>query len=443
MPAPEQLARDLRARVAKAQSERLPSVSAAVVRKGEVLWEGALGLADVEARTDATTDTQYRIGSITKTFTAAAIMQLRDEGRLELDDPLSKHVAEAAHGAPTIRRMLAHLSGLQREPVGEIWESLDPPDVDRLLADLREAEQVLPPGAAHHYSNLAYALLGEVVARIAGAPYTEVVDERIIRPLGLTRTTWQPVEPFAQGYFVEPYEDVARREAHVDLRGSASAGQLWSTTGDLCAWATFLCQGRDGVLPRESVEAMWAPQVLWEPDDWVLAHGLGLMIARRGDRILAGHGGGMPGHISGVYVSRKDEIGAAALTNSSVGVSMEQLALDLAELAIDALPPEPEPWQPGEPAPDRLRSALGRWWSEGGEFVFYWRDGKLHARLEPDPRGRPPAVFEPDGDDSFRTVAGRERGERLRLVRDDSGQVVRMYWATYPFTRAPEIFGAG
>jgi len=440
--APDQLARDLRARIAKAQAERLPSVSAAVVRKGEVVWADAVGLANVEDGLEATPETQYRIGSITKTFTAVAIMQLRDGGRLELDDALSKHVPEAAHGGPTIRRMLAHLSGLQREPVGDIWESFETPDVDRVLAELEQAEQVQPPGAGHHYSNLAYALLGEVVARVAGAPYTEVVDERIIRPLGLERTTWQPEPPLAQGYFVQPYEDVATREVHVDLRGSASAGQLWSTTADLCAWATFLAEGREGVLSREAAESMWAPQVMWDPDDWLLAHGLGLMLARRDGRILAGHGGAMPGHLAGVYVSRKDGIGAAALTNSSAGTSMELLALELAEIAIEALPSEPEPWRPGEAAPDRLRSALGRWWSEGGEFVFFWREGKLHARLDPDPRGRPPSVFEPEGDDLFRTVGGREHGELLRLVRDDAGDVVHMYWATYPFTRTPEVFGS-
>src|SRR5439155_23687845 len=137
--APDQLARDLRARIAKAQAERLPSVSAAVVRKGEVVWADAVGLANVEDGLEATPETQYRIGSITKTFTAVAIMQLRDGGRLELDDALSKHVPEAAHGGPTIRRMLAHLSGLQREPVGDIWESFETPDVDQVLAELEQA----------------------------------------------------------------------------------------------------------------------------------------------------------------------------------------------------------------------------------------------------------------------------------------------------------------
>jgi CubicO group peptidase (beta-lactamase class C family) len=433
------LTKDLRAKLAAAQHERLPSVAAAVVRRGEVIWADAIGLAAV-AGVEATPDTQYRIGSITKTFTATALMQLSDEGKLELDDELSRFVPEAAHGRLTIRRMLAHVSGLQREPPGDVWESMRPPDMQRLLEELADAELVLGPVEAHHYSNLAYSLLGEVVTRASSMPYAAYVDERILGPLGLTRTTWQPVAPSAEGYLVEPYEDVARVEAEVDMSGTASAGQLWSTVVDLCAWATFLAEGRDGVLARESVERMWFPQVMWDPDAWTLGWGLGLMLHRRDGRIFAGHGGGMPGHLSGVYVSRKDGVGAAAVTNSGAGADMDGLAIGLAELAIDALPAEPDVWQPGEPAPERLRSALGRWWSEGAEFVFYWHDGKLHARLERAKREQDPAVFEPESDDVFRTVSGRERGELLRLVRDDGGAVVRMYWATYPLTRQSQVF---
>src|SRR4051794_41873809 len=112
------LASDLEALVRAAQAERLPSVSAAVVRKGEEVWAGAVGLADAEAGAAATTDTQYRVGSITKTFTAVAVLQLAAAGALDLDDPLERHVPEAAHGSPTLRRMLAHVSRLQREPAG-------------------------------------------------------------------------------------------------------------------------------------------------------------------------------------------------------------------------------------------------------------------------------------------------------------------------------------
>ena len=123
----------------------MPSVSAAVFRDGETLWEQALGHADAEAKRDATPETQYRIGSITKTFTAVGIMQLRDAGALSLDDPLTAHLPESAHG-PTIGRMLTHSSGLQREPPGEIWETMKAPSREELLSGTGDAEQVLDSG---------------------------------------------------------------------------------------------------------------------------------------------------------------------------------------------------------------------------------------------------------------------------------------------------------
>ena len=107
-------------------------------------------------------------------------MQLVDEGKLELDDRLEQHLPGVAHGAPTLRRMLAHASGLQREPPGEIWETLVFPGEEELLERLGEAEQVLGAGQAWHYSNLAYALLGHVVARIVGTPFREHIERRFL-----------------------------------------------------------------------------------------------------------------------------------------------------------------------------------------------------------------------------------------------------------------------
>ena len=434
------LERDLDLRLREAQAERLPSVSATVVRRGEPLWAGAVGYADAEEGREATPDTQYRIGSITKTFTATAVMQLREGAALDLDDPLERHLPDVAHGGLTIRRLLSHSSGLQREPPGEMWESLASPSVEQLLAELGQAEQVLPPMTAHHYSNLAFALLGVVVERVSGTAYRDYVEERILRPLGLARTTWAPAAPFAQGYFVDPYANVLHREQHPDIAGVAAAGQLWSTTGDLGRWAAFLAQGHPDVLPADAVEAMWFPQALWDPDAWTLAWGLGPMLHRRGERIFGGHGGAMYGHLSAVYVERKTGIGAACLTNSTSGADMDALALRLAETAIEALPEPPEPWRPQDAPPPELASALGRWWSEGGEFLFLWEDGSLRSRPAAPKRDQPPSVFERVGDDLYRTASGRERGELLRLVRDGNGDVVRMYWATYPFTRAPEVY---
>ena len=130
------------------------------------------------------------------------------------------------------------------------------------------------------------------------------------------------------------------------------------------------------------------------------------------------------------------------LTNSSSWPKLADTGLALAETALEELAPAPEPWAPGEPPPEEILPVLGRWWSEGAETIFSWRKGRLEARLASAPAGREPSVFESEGEDRFRTVSGRERGEVLRVVRDADGAVTKLYWATYPFTRAPEIFGA-
>jgi CubicO group peptidase (beta-lactamase class C family) len=420
---------------------RLPSLGAAVFRRGELLWQEAFGLADADAGVAATTDTQYRVGSITKTFTAVAIMQLRDAGELTLDDALGTHVPESAHAGPTIRQLLAHLSGLQREPPGEVWETLEDPTIEELVDRLEQAERVLQPGAYWHYSNLAYALLGEIVARRAGRPATQVIDEQVLGPLGLARTTWLPVEPFARGYLVDAYSDSVRPETHVELRGSAPIGQLWSTTGDLARWGSFLVEGEPGVLGRRTVEEMHAFQSLvGYVKGWRLGWGLGVQLLRDGERILVGHGGAMPGFLAQLAVSPEDGIGAVTLTNSGANAGMEAAALELARKAAELEPGAPDEWRPAEPPPREVAALLGRWWSEGVEFVFRWSSGRLEATLAEDMRGIEPTPFEPDGDDRWRAVSGMERGELLRVVRGDDGEPLKLYWATYPFTRAPQTF---
>src|SRR3954452_2461223 len=141
---------------------RLPALAATLRRGSEVLWSEAIRLADVEAGTPASTDQQVRIASITKTFTAVLLLQLRDEGRLTLDDRLGDHLPGTAHADLRLGHLLSHSSRLQRELVGDVWESLELPDAATLLRDLAGAEAVLAPGRRWHYSNLGFALLGAV-----------------------------------------------------------------------------------------------------------------------------------------------------------------------------------------------------------------------------------------------------------------------------------------
>jgi CubicO group peptidase (beta-lactamase class C family) len=409
---------------------RLPSVSAAVYRGDETVWAEAVGVAD-ETGGEAAPETQYRIGSITKTFTAAAVLSLREEARLELDDPIERHVPEARFGELTLRRLLAHSSGLQREPPGEVWETLEFPRGDELLERLAEAELVLPSGDRWHYSNLAYALLGEVVVRVTGSSFADFVQDRFIGPLGLARTTWRSVEPTACGYYVDPYARTLRPEPSLEGDGAEAVASLWSTPSDLCRWSRHLA----------SLEAMHQVQIMDDPDAWTLGHGLGLQLVRRGDRVYFGHGGAMPGFLAMLLGRRPEGIGAALVTNASTpAAAVEEITAELAEKALEVYAAEEEPWRPEAEPPTEVAELLGIWWTEGTPFVFWWEGGRLRARPTESQKPRAVSVFEADGPDRFRVAEGRERGELLRVVRDSAGGIAKLYWATYPVTREPSTF---
>ena len=232
-------------------------------------------------------------------------MQLVDAGRIELDASLRTYLPEAPVG-PTVRMALSHLTGLQREPPGEIWESMEPPSREELIAGLEDAELVLRPAEQWHYSNLVFALLGEIVTRTSGLPYEELLQQRILDPLGLTRTSLRPDGPKASPYFVDPYTDTVRDEPDPEVTDTtAAAGWLWSTAADLARWGTFLAEGDDAVLPAATLDVMARVRTMVDERNWSIGWGLGLELFRRGDRVFVGHGGAMPGFLAGLVVDRE------------------------------------------------------------------------------------------------------------------------------------------
>ena len=433
---PEQLAARLEQRVRQEQREkRLASISAAVLRDGELVWQTAVGAADVEADLEATPDTQYRIGSITKTFTAAAIMQLRDAGSSTSRTRSTVHVEGAAY-TPTIRRLLSHASGLQRETHDDSWLTLRFAPPDELLETLAQAELVLPSGARFHYSNLAFALLGIVVERVSGLAYQDYVRERLFEPVGLTRVSFEPEPPAAKGYLAQPYADGVWDTIGVETGAWASAGQLWGTAGDICRWGAFLAAPDESVLAASSAEEMRTVQVIADHERWLAGYGLGLGLTRDGDRILAGHGGSMPGFIAQLVFSAKDKVVATALTNESEA-DIGELGVALLGTTVEEWPVAPEAWRIGEPPPADVVPLLGIWFMEAARVVFRWREGKLESRFDGIPDWQPSSVFERETDDRWRTVSGPEHGEALRIVRGPDGSVERLVWAGYPVTREP------
>jgi CubicO group peptidase (beta-lactamase class C family) len=434
------------------EQARIPALSVALHRQDRPVWTFQVGGSGTQRPLDAST--LFRMGSITKSFTAVLVMQCRDEGLLDLDDPVSAHLPVPAHGALTIRRLLSHTSGIQREPYGDVWDTMAAPDVDQLIGELVRAERVLPSGRRFHYSNLGVSLLGHMVGRLRRATWGEVLADRVLRPLGLADTVVEPDERAAVGYLVDAYSDHVRPEPPLDFGAVGPAAQLWSTAADLATWAAFLADPATvdpsgAVLKASTLDEMRWPLTVTDEEVWGGGFGLGLMLVPQADRVVhVGHDGAMPGFLAAAYGRRGGSgtpkaCGVAVLGSSGTAAATVALPHTLLEAAVAEDPADVVAWVPGGPAPAEYRSILGRWWSEGFEYVFSWREGALQARRADDVPLRPPAVFAPlaDEPDVLRTVAGREVGERLRLHRQpETGAVVRMNWATYRFTRTQETF---
>jgi CubicO group peptidase (beta-lactamase class C family) len=426
----------------KQRDGRVPGLYAAVSYGGDVVWGDGIGVADVGGERAPTADDQFLIASNTKTFTAVMVMMLRDEGRLTLDDLLGDHLPEVSHPI-TIRQCLAHVSGMAREPLGDVWETLEQPDSKTLRRDFDDVERILRPHERWHYSNVVYAMLGELVAELDGRSWEESLRARLLDPLGLRRTSVGfDGGPHATGYYVPPYDDVPRPEPVMDLKAMAACGGLASTASDLARWSAFVTDPSP-LLSGDTLEEMCQPQILLNSDLWTGAMGLGFFLMRSSTgRTWVGHTGGMPGHITGVFTHRESGTGGIVLMNATVAPSPDALAIELADHVIAHDPVEDEPWRPGTTVPAELRGLVGRWFSEGHPFVLTVRDGTLEARIDlAAAQAMPPSVFEKVADDLYRTVSGRERGELLKVTRDSDGTPTKLNWATYLFTREPLAFG--
>lgn len=352
-------------------------------------------------------------------------MQCRDDGLLDLGAPLRQFVPDHGYGDATLGALLGHSSGMQAEPRGLWWERNPGTDIQELLAANDGSGQVLLPGSAFHYSNLGFALLGEVVARVRGEDWWSSVRSRCLEPLGLRETTYSPIPGrHAQGRSVDHFSGTLSNEPHEDTGAMAPAGQLWSTLGDLAGWLDFLATGHDQVLHRDTLTEMARPGIAED-------YGLGLRLLAVGDRTLIGHTGSMPGFLATAFVDPATRAGVIALSNATTGVSTDELAR---LLVVGQNPYQGEQWSPSGHVPERARELLGIWFWGNTAYEFRWTNQLLElwsiATAELSDR----FVIEPD---RIRGVHGYLLGETLEVRRDAESRPVEFECATFVFTRTP------
>lgn len=453
---------ELEARLALfVQENRLPGGVAGVVHGDDLAWSGGVGFADTAARQPTRPATIYRIASITKTFTGTAIMQLRDAGRLDLDDPAVAYLPElrsavspfAAIEAVTIRRMLSHESGLPAEPPGTDWSvPAYQGAAERTLARAGDIVLRLPPSTQHMYSDLAYQLLGEIVARLSGTSYPQYVRESILDPLGMSATGFEPLAGTllarrATGYGWRALSD------ELDPAPAMSAvwaeGGLWSCVADLARWVSFQLRAyRDqpGALPvlaAASLREMHTPRYLAD-DRWTQAWGISWCAGRRDDVSWIQHSGGLPGFTATVCFDPGRQVGAIVLlngtsSNAALGVDLASIARRLVSSALPVI-------EAPSPTPAHYRPLLGLYARPdlgGWVLRLEWRDGKL-AFVTPEV----PAwclELEPTGDpDTFTVRPGSSfAGEHVIFRRLAGGRVISVLLVESTLLRMDRVPGSG
>ncbi len=420
-----------------------PGLSVGIVYDQTLLWHKGFGYADVEQETPATASTLYRIASITKLFTGTAIMQLRDEGLLQLDDAVQAHLPwfhiQNSHvdtPTVTIRHLLSHAAGLPREAAFPYWSTNDFPSLEAVQEALPDQALAIPTASDWKYSNLGLTLAGEIVAAASQMPYFDYVREKILQPLGMSNTFVETVPAdhglLATGYGRRLPDGTRALAPHTDCRAIAPAANMASNVEDLAKFA--MLQFRSGpragaqILAGSSLREMH--RVQWLNDDWSAGRGLGFYIYRLNERALVGHGGALQGYRTNMQIDPKDKVAVIVLTNADDGQPLnyvEKAFEWVVPAIVKAAAPEPEAT---EAAPDWQRY-LGRYRSPWGDSqVLIYNDELVIL----DPSSADPLAgmikLQPVADHTFR-METKERfgstGELARFELDEAGQVVRLH----------------
>jgi CubicO group peptidase (beta-lactamase class C family) len=386
LPAPEVLIDGL---YQSLNGQAAPGIAVLVAKDGKILYKKGFGYADIESKTLVSADTKFRIGSITKQFTASAILKLQEEGRLQVTDKLSKYIPDFPRGGEvTLHHLLTHTSGIHSYTGKEdfLKRVLTSVTNEELLTYFKSDPYDFNPGDQYRYNNSGYFLLGYIIEKVTGKSYGQHLKETFFDPLNMTNTgvhaSTLTLTNEAKGY---TKEGTYTRSLNWDMSWAGGAGALYSTVEDLYRWNEAVFNGK--VLSEKSLKAAFTPLVLnngTTPSEG--NYGYGWVFANyRGQEIIQ-HGGGLHGFISQLSRFPEENLTVVMLTN----VTPPQVNINANTLAEFYL------WEKMDKQPSYstlaasnadLKIYEGRYDFKNGAVMTITTDGKdLYAQLSNQPK---------------------------------------------------------
>ncbi len=417
---------------AELERTQQPGLTIGVTGRDGTISVGTYGFAELASRAHVTPDTLFEIGSIGKTFTAILVLQLADEGAIDLDAPVAHYLPwfavpqPAGAAAITIAHLLSHTAGLVAGIDGT-------PEAAFQVWSLRDIPARSAPGERFHYSNVGYKALGLVLEAVTGGSYPDLLRARILKPLGMSAT--EPAitngmrDRLAVGYESSPLAPATWLET------ATADGSIASNAADMCAFARMLLRGGEGVL---SAAAFTRMSTVHARVTDTAGYGYGLIVREIDGRTIIGHGGGMVGYLAALQVDPEAGIGSVVLQN---GYGTNPMALARVALGFPLEPPsdESEPSKPEQEPPAALRPIAGSYRSHNPwttDFRVVARDGEPWLVFTSAPDGfedEQPLVRTDDG--AFRVGEDPLGPESLSFDTEIDGLARRAFLSGWPYFR--------
>jgi len=421
----------------------LPGLSIAVVYDQDVIWAKGFGYSDLAKKIPTTPQTIFRIASITKVFTSTAIMQLRDAGKLRLDDPITDflpwfQIENPFPNAPpvTIRQLLTHSSGIPREAAFPYWTDHQFPTREQIIETLPEQEMVYEPETTWKYSNLGMALLGEIVAAASGEPYAAYIQQHILDPLGMMSTSVELSEAhkkrLAIAYGRRQPDGTRQIVSFTDAKGLTPAANMSSTVEDLAKFASMQFRrgnaGGSQILKGSTLREM--QRVHWLQSSWKSGWGLGFSVRILNGRELAGHGGWVGGYRTQLYFCPKEKIAVIVMTNADDGIPSfyASRALEMLAPSIKKAITPPQPIAKADPAWQKYVGQYHDPWGWESKIMILNNELVLYNYDYPpeDEPGESIVTLKPVREHTFRQTGENGNGELVIFEFDEKGNVQRV-----------------